>query len=100
MNTGKSDHHRSKAEECERLAEETTVPAFKQRYLELANNWRVLAARADNQDERDQADDTRGTFNLQKKSLPHLIKERHGNEKPHLTGRADPTTGDKWPKSS
>jgi hypothetical protein len=52
-----SEYYRRKAEECEHLAEELTVPAFKERYLELAHNWRVLAGKAEIRAPRDQATD-------------------------------------------
>jgi hypothetical protein len=60
----KSEHYRRKAEECERLAEEATAPAFKERYLELAHNWRVLAGKADAQRGREGADVGEETIDL------------------------------------
>jgi hypothetical protein len=59
-----SERHRRKAEECERLAQEATIPAFKERYLELAQSWRVLAGKADAEGGRERSDVNEETVDL------------------------------------
>jgi hypothetical protein len=44
VTTSKLDEYRANAQECERLAEQTSDAHFKEQFLKTARQWRDMAA--------------------------------------------------------